>query len=141
MVRAHLSVRDFKCVTLIGRNQDKVAVLHNSLQRAFTDIEFVIGQSCEKVIKSADVISCATGSPTPLFKGGWLKPGTHVDLIGNHRCDSRECDSVTIAQSKVYVDSKENVLAEAGELLIPISEGVFDEANISGELADLAKKK
>ena len=140
MVRAHLSVRDFKCVTLIGRNKDKVAVLHNSLQRAFTDIEFVIGQSCEKVIKSADVISCATGSPTPLFKGGWLKPGTHVDLIGNHRCDSRECDSVTIAQSKVYVDSKENVLAEAGELLIPISEGVFDEANISGELADLAKK-
>ena len=61
-------------------------------------------------------------------------------MIGNHRCDSRECDSVTIAQSKVYVDSKENVLAEAGELLIPISEGVFDEANISGELADLAKK-
>lgn len=138
MIRAHLSVRNFKRVTLIGRDQKKVARLQNTLQRAFTDIEFVIGQSCEDVINSADVISCATGSPTPLFSGCWLMPGTHVDLIGNHHRESRECDSVTVTQSKVYVDSKVNVLAEAGELLIPISEGVFDEANVCGELAELA---
>lgn len=140
MVRAHLSVRNFKRVTLIGRNQEKVAALLNNLQRAFTDVEFMVGQSCEEVINSADVISCATGSPTALFNGDWLKPGTHVDLIGNHRSDSRECDSTTITKSNVYVDSKANVLAEAGELLIPISEGVFNEANVCGELADLAKE-
>jgi len=35
------------------------------------------------------------------------------------------------------VDSRVNVLAEAGELLIPISEGRFSADDVLGELADL----
>ena len=139
MVRAHLAVRDFKRVTLVARNQQKVSDLQTTLQNTFTDIVFSIAKSTEKLIHSADVISCATGSPTPLFDGNWLKAGTHVDLVGNHQSEHRECDSTTITRSSVYVDSKINVLNEAGELLLPIQEGVFSDQNICAELADLAK--
>ena len=139
MVRAHLAVRNFKRVTLIARNQEKLLALQSRLQGAFTEVEFVIGQSNEATIYSADVISCATGCATPLFDGNWLKSGTHIDLIGNHHSDARECDTATITRSRVYVDSKANVLGEAGELLIPIKEGVFNEQQLCAELAELAK--
>ncbi len=139
MVRAHLAVRDFKRVTLVARNKLKVAALQRRLQHAFPDVEFVIGQSTQEIIYSADVISCATGSAKPLFDGNWLKAGTHIDLIGNHHSEHRECDTTTITRSRVYVDSKANVLAEAGELLIPIAQGVFSEQDVCAELADLAK--
>ncbi|MBB1291425.1 ornithine cyclodeaminase family protein [Pseudoalteromonas sp. SR44-5] len=139
MVRAHLAVRNFKRVTLVARNHLKVVALQSCLEQLYPDVEFVIGQSTQEVIYSADVISCATGSQVPLFDGNWLKSGTHVDLIGNHQSDHRECDTATITRSRVYVDSKTNVLGEAGELLIPISEGVFCEQSVCAELADLAK--
>lgn len=140
MIRAHLTVRNIKRVTLIARNVQKVTALQAQLQAAYKDIEFVIGQSNEATIYSADIISCATGSTVPLFDGNWLKGGTHVDLIGNHNSDARECDSQTISRSKVYVDSRANVLAEAGELLIPIKEGTFSEDNVCAELAQLAQQ-
>lgn len=140
MIRAHLTVRSIKRVTLIARNLQKVTALQACLQNIFEDVEFVIGQSNEATIYSADIISCATGASAPLFDGNWLREGTHVDLIGNHNCDARECDSVTISRSKVYVDSRANVLAEAGELLIPIKEGVFSEQEVCAELAQLAQE-
>ncbi|WP_273049256.1 ornithine cyclodeaminase family protein [Pseudoalteromonas sp.] len=139
MVKAHLTVRNFTRVTLIARNVEKVTALQHSLEQAFPYIDFVMGKSTEEVIFSADVISCATGSPTPLFNGAWLKPGTHVDLIGNHHSEQRECDTTTITRSHVYVDSRVNVLGEAGEVLQPIKEGVFRAHDIRAELSDLAK--
>lgn len=138
MIKAHISVRNFEKVTLIARNAQKVAVLKHTLEQAFPNMEFVIGKSTKEVVYSADVISCATGSPTPLFKGSWLNQGTHIDLIGNHHSEQRECDSTTIIRSNVYVDSKVNVLAEAGELLLPIKEGVFCAHEICAELSELA---
>ena len=140
MIRAHLSVRNFTRVTLIARNQEKVIALQNRLKTAFVNIDVVIGKSDESTIHSADVISCATGSAAPLFDGNWLKPGTHVDLIGNHHSEARECDSKTITRSRVYVDSRANVLSEAGEQLIPIKEGVFSEQDVCAELAQLAQE-
>ncbi|MGB1292943.1 MAG: ornithine cyclodeaminase family protein, partial [Pseudoalteromonas sp.] len=140
MIRAHLTVRSIKRVTLIARNLQKVTALQARLQNIFEDVEFVIGQSNEATIYSADIISCATGASAPLFDGNWLREGTHVDLIGNHNCDARECDSLTISRSKVYVDSRANVLAEAGELLIPIKEGVFSEQDVCAELDQLAQE-
>ncbi len=41
----------------------------------------------------------------------------------------------------MYVDSRINVLAEAGDLLIPIQEGVFTPEDIYGELPELCAQQ
>ncbi|MCG7562313.1 ornithine cyclodeaminase family protein [Pseudoalteromonas sp. McH1-42] len=140
MVRAHLAVRNYEKVTLVARNPDKGATLKATLTQAFPEVNFVLGQSNAGLIGSADVICTATGCHTPLFDGRWLSPGTHIDLIGNHHKDAREIDTATLLASRVFVDSKTNVLNEAGELLIPIEEGVFSAEQVAGELADMARK-
>ena len=72
-----------------------------------------------------------------MFDGNWVTDGAHIDLIGNHHRQFRECDSVSVVHSKVFVDSRKNVLNEAGEILIPISEGVFSEQQIIAELSEM----
>ncbi|WP_105168313.1 ornithine cyclodeaminase family protein [Pseudoalteromonas sp. T1lg23B] len=137
MIKAHLAVRDLNKVTVIARNSTKAAKLIERLRAECPDVEFVIGQSNEITIASADIVSCATGSHVPLFDGSWLKEGAHVDLIGNHHADCSECDIATITRATVFVDSKVNVLKEAGELLIPIAQGVFNANNVVAELSEM----
>ena len=141
MIEAHMSVRDIKKVTIIARNTDKSESLRTLLAEKYSDVEFLLGESNQATISSADIISCGTGAHNPLFDGNWLSDGVHIDLIGNHHRQFRECDSVSVVRSKVFVDSRKNVLNEAGELLIPIAEGVFSEQQIIAELSEMHQLK
>jgi 1-pyrroline-2-carboxylate reductase [NAD(P)H] len=139
LVAAHLAVRDLKRIRLWGRDGAKVAALRARLQVAHPGVEFVFVQDIVSGAAAADIIVSATGAATPLLQGAWISPGCHVDLLGNHSPDRRECDSALIVNSQVYVDSMDNVLREAGELLIPIAEGVFSANAIAGELKDICR--
>ena len=90
-------------------------------------------------IANADIICCATGAKTPLFDGNLVSAGTHIDCLGNHMKDARECDTTTVTRARVFVDSLTNTLNEAGELLMPIAEGAFNKDDIVAELADMCK--
>ncbi|ABO24821.1 ornithine cyclodeaminase family protein [Shewanella loihica] len=139
MALAHASVRQLKTITVWGRSPDKVDKTISAIQAAAPQIEVKACEDLPKAVAAADIISCATGAPAPLFDSAWVAPGTHVDLVGNHNHDRRECDSELVVKAEVYVDAKVNVFAEAGELLIPVSEGVFELSQVKGELADLCR--
>lgn len=104
-------------------------------------VEFLESENLHVDCGKADVISCATGSHSPLIKGDWIKPGAHCDLVGNHLKDGRECDTALITGADVYVDSRDNTFNEAGELLIPVAEGVFSLDQVRGELCQLCSKE
>jgi 1-pyrroline-2-carboxylate reductase [NAD(P)H] len=135
---AHAAVRPIREIGIWGRNAAKAEAVVADLSTRRPDLTVRVEADLEGAARRADVISCVTGSHDPIIRGAWLQPGVHADFIGNHERDGRECDTETITRSRVYVDSKANVLNECGELLIPIAEGVFTEEQIVGELADLA---
>jgi 1-pyrroline-2-carboxylate reductase [NAD(P)H] len=139
LVAAHLAVRDVKRVRLWGRDGAKASALQARLQASHPGVEFVCIDDVAAHAATADIIVSATGSATPLLRGEWIAAGCHIDLLGNHSPDRRECDSALVVNSTVYVDSVDNVLREAGELLIPIAEGVFSAGAIAGELKDLCR--
>lgn len=139
LVAAHLAVRDIRQVCLWGRDSAKVALLRARLQARHPAVAFVVAADLAASAAASDIIVSATGSATPLLRGEWISPGCHIDLLGNHSPDRRECDTALIAGSEVYVDSRDNVLREAGELLIPIAEGAFSASAIRGELKDLCR--
>jgi len=84
----------------------------------------------------ADIISCATLSTTALIRGEWLRPGTHLDLIGSFTPQMREADAASFARSRVYIDTDE-ALAKSGDVLEAIAAGAFDSARLQGTLAEL----
>lgn len=136
---AHLSVRALRRVLLWGRDGAKAEALRVCLQLRHRHVQFALAHDLAAAAGEADIIVCATGSPVPLLHGDWVGPGTHVDLLGNHSPGGRECDSALIVKADVYVDSRQNVLNEAGELLIPIGEGVFSANEVRAELSELCR--
>ena len=70
-----------------------------------------------KAVGRADVVSCATLAASPLVRGAWLKPGAHLDLVGGPHM--READDEAAAACRLFVDSREGALAEAGDLIRP----------------------
>jgi ornithine cyclodeaminase len=89
-------------------------------------------------VSRADIVSCATLSTSPLVRGAWLRPGTHLDLVGAFTPAMRECDGPALAASRVYVDTEE-ALAKAGDLLQAVDEGHFGAAGLQGTLAQLCR--
>lgn len=89
----------------------------------------------------ADIICTATSSPTPLFDGNKLKPGTHINNIGSHTPNARELDTATVQRSKFVGDSKEACFNEAGDIMIPLKEGSVTEDHFYAELGDLVTAK
>ncbi|TVR57040.1 MAG: ornithine cyclodeaminase family protein [Gemmatimonadales bacterium] len=101
------------------------------------EIEIVVAPDPESAVRDADVICTVTASPTPILKGEWIAPGTHVNAVGAYTPDTRELDTLAIQQARFYVDRRESAMAEAGDFLIPREEGAVDDAHILGELGEL----
>ena len=89
-------------------------------------------------VRQADIVSCATLSREPLVRGEWLRPGTHLDLIGGFTPAMREADDEAVRRARVFIDT-DAALAEAGDLIDPIAHGVLDREAIAGGLSSLCR--
>jgi ornithine cyclodeaminase len=89
-------------------------------------IEIEIVDSGDDLLKDTDILVAATTSTSPLFDGSKVREGTHISSIGAHAADIRELDSIIISRASILVGGlKEACLAEAGDYIIPIKEGVI----------------
>ncbi len=136
--QAHASQRPIAKVFVSNRTEDKaVATAKELTALGFTTFVMDI----ESAVKQADIVSCITASTVPLVRGEWLRPGTHVDLAGAFKPTMRETDSEVVAKSRVFVDTRDGALAEAGDLIQAAADGKFDFADIQGDLFELCRGK
>jgi ornithine cyclodeaminase/alanine dehydrogenase len=97
-------------------------------------------KSPEELLKS-DIICAATSSATPIFDGRKVSQGSHINGIGSHTPTARELDSEIIKRSKFIADSREACLKEAGDIMIPIADGVIKADHIHAELGEIVTGK
>ncbi len=124
----------------------RVTVINRHLARAQTLATALCSQGFEArasndlagAAATADMISCATLSTSALVQGAWLRPGTHVDLIGAFTPQMREADGHCLARARVYIDSEE-ALSKAGDIVQAASEGYFDVVDVRGTLQALCR--
>ena len=89
------------------------------------------------LVTESDVICTCTTSHQPLFDGNILRPGTHINAVGAFQPHTREVDSICVERARLYVDTYDATLAEAGEILIPIKEGRLTNDHIIADLHEL----
>ena len=140
LIRAHASVRRLKKVLIWGRLPEKARALADAMTRELDGLECEGVRDLAAACRLADIVVCATGSSEILVRGEWIRPGTHTDFLGNHHATHRECDTAMVIHSRVFVDTRVNCFKEAGEILIPVSEGVFSTEEVVGELSDLCRE-
>ena len=123
-------------------------VLEKSVQSLKEELEPEVGikieavETAEQAIRNVDLLVTVTTAKEPIVRVDWLKPGVHINAIGSHRPDLREIDGATMKRAKVFVDSREAILAECGDVLLAIKEGAITEGHIAAEIGEvLAGKK
>jgi ornithine cyclodeaminase/alanine dehydrogenase-like protein (mu-crystallin family) len=94
--------------------------------------------SLPESVARADVVSCATLATEPIVHGLWLKPGTHLDLIGSFTPQMREADDNCFRHASVFVDTDE-APQKSGDLIGPLSRNVLSPADMKGTLAALCR--
>jgi ornithine cyclodeaminase len=94
--------------------------------------------SSDAAIEDADVITSVTTTTAPVFDGRRVKAGAHVNGVGTYEPHKRELDETIILRAdRIFVDNMAAIMAEAGDILIPMNEGKFKKEDITGELGDL----
>lgn len=133
---AYAAVRPLQRVSIWARSPDKAQALARELRdqglpaQAVTDLQ----AACDE----ADIVSCATLATAPVVHGAWLRPGSHLDLIGSFTPAMREADDACFAGAGLYVDTLE-ALKKSGELLGPLARGVIHAGELRGTLEGLAR--
>ena len=129
-------VRTLRRVRVWSRTPERrLQFAEKARQRFGVTVE--VTESAEACVRGADLICTVTASREPVLNGTWIAEGAHINAVGAALPTARELDSAAVARSLLYVDRLESALAEAGDILIPISEGRFTADHIRGELGQV----
>ena len=140
LVRSHRTVRpSLQRVLIWNRNPGRAVEVAASLTQEGIKAEAT--RDLDAATQMADVITTCTRSHVPLVKGANLKPGTHLDLVGGYTPQTREADDEAARRGLVFVDRRESAFHGVGDILQPIESGAIREADVLGDLYDLAPGK
>ncbi|MBB1623851.1 ornithine cyclodeaminase family protein [Achromobacter sp. UMC71] len=117
---------------------DRDARASTSLAETLRTQGFDAGVAADLVgaVSEADIVSCATLATEPLIPGSALRACSHLDLIGSFTPQMREADDACFSNARLFIDTQE-ALQKSGELLGPMSRGVFAAGDVAADLADL----
>ena len=136
IVAAHRAARpSISKVFVWGRRAEQAARVAGDLRDSGIDAE--PADDLEHAVRQSDIVSCATSSTEPLVRGDWLKSGSHLDLIGSYTPEMRECDDRAVTRARLFVDSRWFAVEKAGDLGIPISNGVITVDDVEADLFEL----
>jgi ornithine cyclodeaminase len=138
LMEAHALVRPIERVSLWSRTFEHALATAAATTRpglavrACRDLEAAVGE--------ADIVSCATLATAAIVHGAWLRPGTHLDLVGAFKAHMRETDDAAMQRADlIVVDDRTAALAEGGDVVQAIASGAIADADITAELRDFAR--
>lgn len=139
-LEAMLTSRPLEILKIAGLNYNKTIKFVEDMKKLYSDFEtkIVAVRDPNEAIADADIITVVTSSKSPVFDGTLVKPGALINGVGSYTPFMQEIDEYAVCNaSSIFVDSLEAVLAEAGDLLIPIKKGLIGKEKISGELGEV----
>ncbi len=140
LARTHLAVlplvRNFQRVLICGRNPSRSAEFVDSVSGELSGIS-IAAADARTCASESDVLCTCTSHTAPLFDGHDLRPGTHLNLVGAFRPQTREVDSFTVQRARVVVETYGAAFSELGELFIPLQEGAINRDHVAADLHEL----
>jgi ornithine cyclodeaminase len=135
LAAAHAAVRPIERIRAWGRTPARAEATVARLSSEGLPAE-VCGDLAGGLAGS-DIVACATTAREPIVRGRFVRPGTHVDLVGAFTPEMRESDDELIERAAVFVDTFAGALQEAGDLVQPLAAGAITREHVRAELADL----
>ena len=135
-LRAVPLVRQFREILIWGRSAERIRDLAQRMSKQLGRPITPVANGREAAAK-ADVICTVTSSTEPVLLGDWVKPGTHVNLVGSSYLGPVEVDNTLVAKARYVADYRPGVLAQAAELATARKAGIVDDSHVIGEIGEV----
>lgn len=137
---AMMAVRDLEEVSIFSRTPGRREAFVDRMRAKYASsrVSIKCAGTPDECIEDADLIITVTTSAEPVFDGSRVKKGATISCAGTYEPDKHEIDPALLVRAdKIFCDSKEAVLSESGDLLIPIRQGLISENDIQGGLGEV----
>lgn len=134
-VRAVRELREVRIVSRTRASAERFAAEAGA--RMPRGVEARAVEDRREALRGAHLVAAATTSRTPVFDGRHLETGAHVNGVGSFTPEMQEVDATTVRRARVVVDFREAALAEAGDLLVPMRQGLIGPEHIDAELGEI----
>jgi ornithine cyclodeaminase len=129
-------VRNLTKLTIWGRDPAHSEQYVRRLETRY-NFPFHVAPTAQAAVRDADIICTVTSSPSPILQGAWIPDGAHINAVGSCTPSTRELDTAAVLQSRLFTDRYESLFREAGEFLIPKTEGLLSENDVQGEIGEV----
>jgi ornithine cyclodeaminase len=129
-------VRGFERLILWGRDPDRTAALKADLHRRLP-LGIETSSDGRAAAEAADVICTVTGSTTPILLRDWVRPGTHVNVVGSSFLGPVEIDSPLVRDARYVADYRRSALAAAAEFAVAKQAGLVTDEHIVAEIGEV----
>jgi ornithine cyclodeaminase len=134
--RAIRKVRPLQSITVWGRSHDRAEDFAMRMLAELA-VPVVAARTVPEAVADADIICTVTSAPDPILKGEWVRPGTHLNLVGSSFAGPAEVDSDLVVRSRFIADSREGVLNQGAEFLRAKAAGRIGDAHIAAEIGQV----
>jgi len=134
-LEAMVSVRKLERVTIVSRSREPAVRLTERAE----EMGLAARVGAPEDVADADIVCTCTTSAEPVFDGAALPSGCHVNAVGAYQPHTRELDDAAVTRAKVVVEHRDAALEEAGDLLIPIENGVITRDHIVADLFEVVR--
>lgn len=135
-LRAIAQVRKLAAATVWGRDPSRAEAFAARMSRDL-GLAIVAAPSAEAAVAEADIVCTVTNAKEPILLGRWVRPGTHLNLVGSSYAGPVEVDNDLVVASRFIADSREGVLAQGAEFLRAKSAGLIDDSHVVGEIGQV----
>ncbi|MGM0240937.1 ornithine cyclodeaminase family protein [Enterococcus sp. AZ103] len=132
---------DLKEIRVSDLNFDRAKKFVETMKKELnTTIDIRAVQNSDQAISDADIIVTVTPSTKPVFNAEKVKQGALISGIGSYQPQLQEVPAELVkSANKIYFDSEEAVLSEAGDILIPLSNGIVTKEDFTGDIGAVIK--
>lgn len=141
-LEAMIAVRKLEEVRVYDLNYDRTAEFAKRMQEELKSYgtKITAVKSSDEAIDDADLLITVTPSSKPVFDGTKIKKGCTISCVGAYQHHMQEMDPAILPRaSKIYFDSREAVLSESGDILIPLEKGIITEDDFTGDIGKVIK--
>ncbi|NLC65860.1 MAG: ornithine cyclodeaminase family protein [Clostridium sp.] len=139
-LEAMLTVRDLNEVRVYSLNKKNREKFVEKMREKFKSfgVKIIAVNSSKEAVDNADIITTVTTSRTSTFDSRDVKLGSHINGVGSYIPEMKEIPKEIIARAdKIIFDTTEGVLAEAGDIIGPLEEGLVKREDYQGELGEV----
>ena len=139
-LRALRHVRPISSVTVWGRSPDRATAFAARMAEE-TGLPVVASPDVRTAVAEADIICTVSSSDEPILMDAWVRPGTHLNLVGSSRAGPTEVDNALVVRCRFIADSREGVLAQGAEFLNAKAAGLIGDDHIVAEIGEVLAGK